>query len=207
MTPMDGDPPGLPAVDPRRKNPQSDLGEELSALRWHLDRYDRLRASTATRASVVTSASALLSAGNAVIIAQLLGGTADMPSVLRVLFAVGALASGLLVVLSLLAAVGVLATPRASRSTFGEAHLPTSFLYNGTDTVASIKNFGEFSAAFVSQSRPDDVLAAQVELWINIKQHRARYEQLRRAVQLLRLAAVMFFMLLTGVVTVGVWPW
>jgi hypothetical protein len=46
--------------------------ETLELLKWHLERYDRLRASTAARASVVLSAGAILSAGNAVILSQIL---------------------------------------------------------------------------------------------------------------------------------------
>src|SRR4051794_20979919 len=45
---------------------------DLGLLRWHIERCDRLRASTASRAGVVLSAAAILSAGNAVILSRLL---------------------------------------------------------------------------------------------------------------------------------------
>lgn len=47
--------------------------DELDLLKWHIDRYDRRGASTVSRASIVLSAGAILSAGNAVILSPLLG--------------------------------------------------------------------------------------------------------------------------------------
>lgn len=56
-----------------RSESKPSLREQIELAKWHIDRYDRLRASTATRASAVLSAGAILSAGNAVVLAQLLG--------------------------------------------------------------------------------------------------------------------------------------
>src|SRR6266567_446089 len=44
------------------------LQEKIELIKWHLGRYDRLRASTTNRAGVVLSAAAILSAGIAVIL-------------------------------------------------------------------------------------------------------------------------------------------
>ena len=59
-------------VGPSRTVADADL---LELLKWHIDRYDRLRVSTAGRASVVLSAGAILSAGNALLLTQILNST------------------------------------------------------------------------------------------------------------------------------------
>src|SRR5688572_11797902 len=57
-----------PTADEVARNPANDSldGEAaLDLLRWHIDRFDRLRASLASRAAVVLSATAVLVAGQA----------------------------------------------------------------------------------------------------------------------------------------------
>ncbi|MDG4789039.1 hypothetical protein O7626_24435 [Micromonospora sp. WMMD1102] len=175
--------------------------ERIDLLQWHLDRYDRSRASTSSRASVVLSASAILSAGNAVVLAQLLGGSAAdrLGPVPLVLFTLASLVSAGLVVLSLLRAASVLVTIRPSRAILGSgAELPEALVFNGTDTVRRLHSFAEFQAALAGQRDPEIRQAAQVELWIGIQQHRQRYVRLREAVRLLRYAAVAFLFILAG---------
>src|SRR5690349_15574208 len=110
--------------------------EQLALARWHLDRYDRLRASTATRAAVVLSAGALLSAANALIITQIVGTAAvNVPTGVLAGCATIAFAGAALVVLAVLRAASVLVTLKDSRRTFdGGHHLPSSPVFNGTDT-------------------------------------------------------------------------
>ncbi|GIG90267.1 hypothetical protein [Plantactinospora endophytica] len=173
--------------------------QRIDLLQWHLDRYDRLRVSTSGRASVVLSASAILSAGNAVVLAQLLGGSvADrLAPWLLVLFTALTMVSAGLVVLSLLRAASVLVTPQSSRTMLGDDDvLPAALVFNGTDTVRRLNSFAEFQAALARQGTPEILQAAQVELWIGIQQHRQRYVRLRAAVRLLRYAAVAFLVIL-----------
>lgn len=95
-----------------------DAMDRLVLLRWHLDRYDRLRASTASRASVVLSAGAILSAANAVVLARLIDSTdVRIGTELALILGSGLLISIGLVVLSLILATGVLVTPKPSRDT------------------------------------------------------------------------------------------
>lgn len=177
---------------------------QLPLLQWHIDRYDRLRASTASRASVVLSAGAILSAGNAVVLSQVLGGGFDrFHRWWVVACAIAIMVSATLVVISIILAAGVLVTPRPSRTMFQDlGSLPPSLLFNGPETVQRFGSFDAFRAAVVGQSDADVVNAAQVELFICIRQHRHRYVRLRVAVRFLRYAAVAFLLVLTiGVAT------
>ncbi|SPT51848.1 hypothetical protein [Actinomadura madurae] len=177
---------------PERQRPI--LDEKLDLLKWHLDRYDRRRASTASRASVVLSAGAILSAGNAVILSQLLGApAARLDGRLAALFGTGLLVSMTLVIVSLIRATGVLVTAKSSRETFPEVrHLPTALLFNDSDTVRENASFVQFQDAVETQDHVAIREAAQVELWIGIQQHRRRYLRLRAATRALRWSAAVF---------------
>jgi hypothetical protein len=177
--------------------------DRLPALRWHIERYDRLRASTASRAAVLLSAGAILSAGNAVVLAQVFNGAFDEYAPwLVTLFTIGVLGGATLVVLSVLEAAKVLVTPRSSSEMFiGDQQPPPSLLYNGTYTVATTRSYAEFRGAVAAQRESEQVEAAQVELYIIIRQHRHRYQHLRSAARLLRWAALLFLtVLVLGVV-------
>jgi hypothetical protein len=52
--------------------------EKIELVKWHIDRYDRLRGSTTNRAAVVLSAGTILSAGVAVVLSQLLSSSAEL---------------------------------------------------------------------------------------------------------------------------------
>lgn len=172
---------------------------QLSAIKWHIERYDRLRTSATSRAAVVLSAAALLSAGNAIFLTQLLSSTAGwLHSWRLIVLTVLALASVGLVIGALLRAANVLMTARGSREIFAGAHdAPPAPIYNGSDTVSQFSTFDEFQAAILGQDGREAVQAASVELWINIIQHRHRYGQLRQAVIVLRYAAISFLVVLT----------
>jgi hypothetical protein len=202
LTRLDPTPGDLAGAGTERgsENPQPTKAELIHLLCWHLDRYDRLRASTASRASVVLSAGTILFAGNAVVLSQVVGVTsAPAGHWLPVLLSTGAIGSCSLVVLSLIRASGVLVASRESRTVLrAMGELPIAPVFNGTDTVRLIGSFAHFKG-IVEGQRADDILeAAQVELWIDIQQHRRRYVRLRSAVLLLRLAAVAFLVVLAG---------
>jgi hypothetical protein len=176
-------------------------------LRWHIERCDRLRASTASRAGVVLSAAAILSAGNAVILSRLLplhelGNQAPILALVIL-----AAACAVLVVVSLIEASNVLVTRKASRRIFDRAgSIPVSLMFNGSDTVAHIKDFSEFHHVLRSQSEDDIVLAAEVELWICLQQHRRRYDKLRRSIHSLQYASGVFLVALLGLIFVNALP-
>ncbi|QLQ39476.1 hypothetical protein [Micromonospora robiginosa] len=192
-------------IQRREEAPGDDADDRaLTLLRWHIERYDRLRVSTAGRASAVLSAGAILSAGNALLLGQLLGGDDGMPAWWMLACTAVALLGATLVVGSLVKAANVLVTVRSSREILPDgASLPRSLLFNGTDTVAHVKNFDEFRTAVRGQHSRDIRQAAEVELWVGIQQHRQRYHKLRESVRLLRLAALLFVTLLALVLVVN----
>ncbi|MGW7514376.1 hypothetical protein ACWGJ2_02130 [Streptomyces sp. NPDC054796] len=173
-----------------------DAAEKLALLKWHLDRYDRLRVSTASRAAVVLSAGAILSAGDAVLLTRLLeGANPHLDSRLALVFGLGLLGSIGLLVLSLVHATGVLVTLKASRDVFADMRdLPPGLIFNDSDTVRELATFDDFKATVDTQDYPAMVRAAQVELWIGIRQHRHRYLRLRAAARMLRWAAAVFLL-------------
>ena len=177
--------------------------DRLAVLKWHIERYDRLRISTASRAAVVLSAGAILSAGNALLLGQILGDAVDwLISWQLLVLTVAALASAGLVVSSLIRATNVLLTTRGSRATFAAlSDPPPSLIFNGADTIAHLTTFADFRKALETQGPQAIADAAEVELWVCIHQHRHRYAQLRAAVRLLRYAALAFFVVLVLIMT------
>jgi hypothetical protein len=177
-------------------------------LKWHIERYDRARTSTASRAAVVLSAGAILSAGNVLLLGQILGRTADWLASgwwLPVLSAATLISAGL-VVSSLVRAANVLLTTRRSRDAFETlGNVPLSMIFNGPDTLANVSTFADFRAIVANQSAADIRQAAEVELWVCIHQHRHRYRQLRIAVRLLRYAAIAFFTILVIALSANLW--
>jgi hypothetical protein len=187
-------------IEQRHENNESEAEEKrLVMLKWHIERYDRLRTSTAGRAAVVLSAGAILSAGNALVLGQMLSTTraGAASSWWSAILTVASLASAGLVVLSVLKAANVLVTTRRSRDAFKEVgRAPVSLIFNGTDTLANVRTFAEFHAILAGGSAAETRASAEAELWVCIHQHRHRYAQLRAAVRLLRHAAVAFFAVL-----------
>ncbi|WP_203823315.1 hypothetical protein [Actinoplanes palleronii] len=179
--------------------------DNLTLLRWHLDRYDRLRASTVSRAAVVLSASGLVSAAFAVTITQLVGDRfAAVPIALYALCGVIALTGVVLVVVAIFHATDVLTTPRGSSAMFAQkGAIPSSPVFNSTQTARDIGSFAEFATVVDGQTGPRAAEAAKAELWICILQHRYRYEHMRRAVRFLRYAAAVLPVLVTAVIVLS----
>jgi hypothetical protein len=173
--------------------------DRLDAAKWHIDRYDRLRASTSSRAAVVLSAGAILTAGNAVILSQLLQNAA-LVLWLVALCTAGLLASAGLIVLAIVRATGVLVSLRLTREMFPDPDPPIGLVFNATDTVRHAPLFEQFDQAVRAQDLNAILGAAHVELWIIIRQHRHRYGKLRGSVKALRLSATIFLSVLAVLV-------
>ena len=179
------------------RNPYFELdptaaGNTIEMICWHLDRYDRQRASTSSRAAVALSAGAIILAGDTIVLSRFLEAPIRSLDWRIVLFLLsfGVLTASL-VMLSLYRSTGVLVTRRGSRATFLQLEdAPISLVFNGGDTLKKAQTFEAFKAMLSAQSMQDILQAAQVELWICIQQHRYRYHQLRLAVRLLRYASI-----------------
>lgn len=179
--------------------------QELDLVTWHLDRYDRLRASTTSRASVTLSAAAILSAGNAIVLSQLFSELRSaVPPLVLAGFSVLGAASAALVVLALLRATSVLVTLKPSREWLPGANVvPSGSPFNGHDVITEHRTFESFRTGAFQQPLEAIIQAAQADLWICIQQHRHRYTQLRAAVRLLRIAALAFMIVLLVLIFVN----
>lgn len=174
--------------------------DNLELARWHIDRYDRLRTSASSRAAVVLSAGALLTAGNAVILSQLLQQTTSLAPWVVVVCTAGLLVNVALIVLALVSATGVLISLQPSRELFPDPDLPISLAFNASDTIKHAGEFSTFHETMRTQHPSELLRSAHVELWIIIKQHRHRYARLRTSVRALRHAANVFLTVLTTLV-------
>jgi hypothetical protein len=168
--------------------------QRLDLLRWHLDRFDRLRASLASRAAVVLSATAVLVAAMAFLANHYFA--KDHQAAWTVL--VGA-CLGVALLLAAAAAWGALRTlvnparkpdrkdTELDRGAFG---WPTVAARYPEDDEAAPERFVDEWVKAVSYERNLD--AGGRELWAGIHNHKARYVSLQRAVRVLRLSAVAF---------------
>lgn len=179
--------------------------DRIDLIRWHLDRYDRLRGSTTSRASVILSATAILSAGSVVELSLVLSNTTlSVRGPQRTLLIVEVGLTAALVVVGLIHATTLLATSRQSRQMLADGQdLPAGLIFNGSDTIREISSFGDFAAIVETQGHQEILQAAEVELWITIHQHRWRYVRLRIATRLLRLSALAFLVVLLSTVAIA----
>lgn len=177
------------------------LQEKIKLIKWHIKRHDQLRASAASRASIVLSACAILSAGNAVILSQLLSSSADVKGWILAAFSAGIAASVLLIVLTVIRSTSVLISLRPSSKIFPEDDRPPGILFHASDTVRLIKSFHQFQT-IIEQERPAQILEhAEVELWLAMHHYMYRYGKLRGAMLAFRAAAIIFFFVLIASVT------
>ena len=174
--------------------------EKIELVKWHIIRYDQLRTSAANRASVVLSAGALLSAGNAIVLSELFTNPRTVKGIFLFLYSAGIVAGLSLIVLSLINATGVLVSLRVTRRLFPDEDLPPGLLFNATDTLHSSKSFRDFQTLVAAEDYFQILERAEVELWIVIQGYKYRYAKLRGAVGTLRAAALIFLALLVTLV-------
>ena len=163
----------------------------LDAARWHILRYDQLRASLASRASFVVSADAALIAGVTFLFSwtashHVYGGTASIA-----LIGMGMLIALVFAVLSVRSASRALLSSRSWRTLFG-AEPPPSLFYQHTDTIRAAPEYTQFSAAFKGQSVRSELDSAVVNLWVVLQTHAYRYRFLRVATNELQIATLAF---------------
>lgn len=174
--------------------------DRVELIKWHIVRYDQLRTSTANRASVVLSAGALLSAGNAVVLSELFANPKIVKGLFLPIYSAGIVASLSLIVLSLISATGVLVSLHVTRKLFPDKDLPPGFLFNATDTLRKSESFREFQRLVGSEDYSHILECAEVELWLVIQGYKYRYAKLRGSIRALRAAALVFLVLLVALV-------
>jgi hypothetical protein len=171
---------------------------QIERVQWHIERFDRIRATSASRAGVVLSAAALLSAGNAVALAQVLSSSRAGLRWLEIGGGIIGCANLAILVGCVVVSSGVLISTRKTGALYAGDSMPNSLFYNDSDTLREFSEFQMFRDALLTSESEYDYAAS--ELWRNMRQHRRRYAMLRRAVRLMRIAAFGFLLLAcTGV--------
>ncbi|MFL6078101.1 MAG: hypothetical protein ACJ73S_32455 [Mycobacteriales bacterium] len=163
--------------------------ELLAAIHGYIDRYDRLRASTSTRASVLLSANAALTAGTIVLTNSRLSLAASL--VAKILLEALAALTMALCVLSISLTINAIATWRTIRSIHGN-EIPSRFLFNWGDTLRAVDGFSDFRQKVIPSRYGDLVEYGVAELWTSILQHRRRHKFLRYGIHAFRLAVACF---------------
>lgn len=158
----------------------------LKLIQWHIDRYDRLRSSTSSRASVLLSANAALFAGTVLLLnARVIG----RPLVWGVM--VSGLLTACVIATSIYLCMNAIASWRTVRQ-FHDKEIPSRLLFNWGDTVRSVDGFSSFARAVRSQTLGEVVDNGLAELWTDILQHKRRHKYLRHGMHTFRAAILLF---------------
>jgi len=170
--------------------------EELIGLtRWHIDRYDRLRASTATRASVLLGANSVLMAGSAFLVDyHLQTAPPGRHPAWTIFFAIIAAITIGLILRSLWSCVDAIAARKTTRMVH-PGEIPSRFLFNWGDTLKAVDGSSSFVSKVSALSYDEVLKHAAAELWTDILQHSQRHRHLRAAISVFRYGIVAFLVL------------
>ena len=160
--------------------------ELLDLLRWHIDRYDRIRASTSSRASILLSANSLLLTGVVLLANYLLQGRGDhgLTYVDIVPIVVSVVTVGLIFV-SVLNCINAVAARKTVRA-LHEGEIPSRFLFNWGDTLRAVDGYSSFASMVTSAGCEAIIGHAIAELWTDIMQHKQRHGYLRAGISVFR---------------------
>lgn len=184
--------------NPTNKKSQNLSENELTEhVKWHIDRYDRLRTSTSTRASVLLSANAALISGILLLTNHYLRVIFNItPLLVDITFALIGMLCVALVLRSLWGCIDAIAARKTTRSLHA-AEIPSRFLFNWGDTLRSVDGYSNFSQSIKKLTEEDILNHATSELWSDILQHSKRHSRLRMAISYFRYTVISFFILAT----------
>jgi hypothetical protein len=191
--------------DPKPNQISSHILSKIELVQWNISRYDAIRNSTASRASLLVSADALLLTGSALLLnfyAQGAGGDwlRDASNVAFLLVFTATLVALISSIWFCVGAIAAYKTSKTSRNEFTES-IPSRFLFNWGDTLRAGRKYEEFYSHLIRLSDDDILQAASTELWTAVYQHARKHRNLRMGIRLFR-ASLVFFVLL-AVVTVA----
>jgi hypothetical protein len=174
-------------------------------LRFHIQRYDALRSSTANRASIVLAGTALVLASTSLLYSLDLRSVFHENLALITFVVVLLLAVVLLIVACVWNAVRALVTLRGSRGLYGD--FPFRGLYNQTDIVTRCGSYDAFEQLLASYTYEVDFASAKADLWVGVSSHYLRYQRLRSAIRLLSAATLVFMVASTATLIAStLWP-
>ncbi|MFJ2841062.1 hypothetical protein ACIPD2_05145 [Streptomyces griseofuscus] len=161
----------------------------LDLMKWHIDRYDRLRSSTSARASALLNANAVMVTGSLSLVNYHIQ-TAKTPHTLWIERLIGFLSALMLALIlrSLWSAIDAIAARKTTRALhLGE--IPTRFLFNWGDILKSVDGYSNF-ARRVDELDLKTPLVMPRRNFTDILQHAQRHRHLRSAINTFRFCVV-----------------
>jgi hypothetical protein len=158
----------------------ADTAGQLETLRWHIVRYDALRASLAARASFLLSANAVLIAGVALLVPQGIQRSVAGGRVSLGLLGGGSVVTLILSGISIRDALQAQFLGRPSRTVLGNDP-PLAFVYHHSDALQQAPTYQEFASKFSSQGPREELTSALAALWIGLNAYSQRYRHMRRS--------------------------
>lgn len=162
----------------------------LQLIQWHIDRYDRLRSSTSSRAAVLMSANAALLGGTILLansLIQATGVTQPATWAMRIF----ACLTIFMASISIAFCTNAVAAWRTTRS-LHRKEIPIRFAFNWGDTLDSVDGFSNFAEKMSSQRIMNIKDSAVAELWTALLQHKRRHKYLRYGIHTFRASALLF---------------
>ncbi|MBW4721747.1 hypothetical protein [Saccharothrix obliqua] len=164
--------------------------DTLRLIQWQIDRYDRMRASTSSRAAVLLSADAALLAAS-ILEANAFLQASGIAFWVVLLMRTLSVVTIVLTVVSLTFCTNAVAAWRTTRR-MHRKEIPSRFMFNWGDTLASVDGYSNFATTVTAQSIDDVHKSAMAELWTAILQHQRRHKHMRYGIHTFRFALISF---------------
>ncbi|GAA1038378.1 hypothetical protein [Streptomyces murinus] len=166
------------------------MSDLLDLMKWHIDRYDRLRSSTSARASVLLNANTVMATGSLILVNYHIQ-TAKTSHTLWIECLIGIFSALTLALIlrSLWSANEAIAARKTIRA-LHSGEIPTRFLFNWGDTLQSVDGHSDFARKIDELDLKAILSHAKSELLTDILQHAQRHRHLRSAINTFRFCVV-----------------
>jgi hypothetical protein len=166
--------------------------ERLDLACWLNEKYDNLRTSISNRAAIVISADALLLASTTFLLDKILSGVTAYGKIERLLMALSAGITLVLLTLSIICAANAIATIwKSSRQMFGSDMQPSRF-FHSFHITGVFKDAASFEKRFRESTTKDFLSHALNNLWLTENVFNYRYRFLSLSIKLLLAAVIPF---------------
>ncbi len=164
--------------------------ERLNLVKWHILRYDGLRASNGSRGAMVLTVDSLLVVGITFLLNSVFSQLINTNKILSWLVIVFAIITLAILFASISYAISSVISIKPASQLFGKA--PKHPFFTQRDTVDSFNNFEQFETEFNKTNIQNMTHYGLGELWTVINQHYLRYQNLRSAIKTMRIAVGLF---------------
>ena len=169
---------------------------------WLIERYDGLRASVASRASIIVSADALLLTGMTFLLGDALSALSQYSSFVKMVLFASICSGFILISLSAVHATNAIAFVwRRTKKSVDFSIPPRPLFFAARDTSESFDDIEDFEQAFKNTSEESMLHYALAELLLIAKIHQKRYKNFRRSMQLLTVALMVFLISVAALFT------